>query len=122
MRNFRNYNVWQESMGLVKAVYMLSEKLPSNERYGLRSQITRTDVSIPANIAEGCSRNSDIEFKRFLEIALGSAFELETHLLIIEDLSILKYDCTEISELLNKIQKMLNQFISKLKQDKVTKN
>jgi four helix bundle protein len=122
MRNFRNYNVWQESMRLVKEVYLLSEKLPSNEKYGLRSQITRAAVSIPANIAEGCSRNSDIEFKRFLEIALGSAFELETHLLIIQDLSLLNYDYTEISEFLNKVQKMLNQFISKIKLDKITKS
>ena len=122
MRNFRNLNVWIEAMKLVKEVYKLSDKLPVNEKYGLRSQTTRAAVSIPANIAEGCSRSSETDFKRFLEIALGSAFELETHLLIIEDLLGIKYDFTSIKELLEKEQKMLNQFISKIKIDKITKN
>ncbi|MFQ5604505.1 MAG: four helix bundle protein, partial [bacterium] len=57
------------------------------EKYGLRSQICRSAVSIPSNIAEGCSRRSQIDFKRFLEMALGSSFELETQLIIIEELS-----------------------------------
>jgi len=122
MRNFRNLNVWIEAMKLVKEVYKLSDKLPVNEKYGLRSQTTRAAVSIPANIAEGCSRSSETDFKRFLEIALGSAFELETHLLIIEDLLGIKYDFTSIKELLEKEQKMLNQFISKIKIDKIAKN
>ena len=56
---------------LVKQVYVLSQQLPSEEKFGLRSQITRAVVSIPSNIAEGCSRNSEVEFKRFLEIAMG---------------------------------------------------
>ena len=115
MRNFKNLDVWKDAMNVVKEVYTVSDKLPVNEKYGLRSQTTRAAVSIPANIAEGCSRNSEIEFKRFLEIALGSAFELETHLLIIEDLLGIEYDFTSNKELLEKEQKMLNQFISKIK-------
>ncbi len=67
----------------------LAERLPVEEKYGLRSQICRSAVSIPSNIAEGCSRNSQIDFKRFLEIALGSSFELETQLIIIEELSLI---------------------------------
>jgi four helix bundle protein len=59
------------------------------EKYGLRSQISRSAVSIPSNIAEGCSRSSQIDFKRFLEIALGSSYELETQLIIIEELSLI---------------------------------
>ncbi len=67
----------------------LAEFLPVAEKYGLRSQICRSAVSIPSNIAEGCSRSSQVDFKRFLEIALGSSFELETQLIIIEELSII---------------------------------
>ena len=67
----------------------MAEWLPIEEKYGLRSQICRSAVSKPSNIAEGCSRNSQIDFKRFLEIALGSSFELETELVIIEELSLI---------------------------------
>ena len=60
MRNFRKLEIWIEGIELVKKVYELADKLPSNENYGLRSQITRSAVSVPSNIAEGCSRNSEI--------------------------------------------------------------
>ena len=69
-------------MALVDAVYTFVEAFPNTEKYGLRSQITRSAVSIPSNIAEGASRNLEKDFARFLEIALGSAFELETELII----------------------------------------
>ena len=69
-------------MELVDAIYSFVEDFPNTEKYGLRSQITRSAVSIPSNIAEGASRNSEKDFARFLEIALGSAFELETQLII----------------------------------------
>ena len=71
-------------MALVDAIYSFVEAFPNTEKYGLRSQITRSAVSIPSNIAEGASRNSEKDFARFLEIALGSAFELETQLIIAE--------------------------------------
>lgn len=83
MRNFKNLTVWQKGMNLVKEVYFLGKYLPNNEKFGLYSQMTRAAVSIPSNIAEGCGRQSDKEFKRFLEIALGSAYELETQLLLV---------------------------------------
>ena len=76
MRNFRTLNTWQEGIAIVKQVYRLAELLPVEETYGLRSQICSSAVSIPSNIAEGCSRNSQKDFKRFLEIALGSSYEL----------------------------------------------
>jgi hypothetical protein len=70
MRNFRTLNIWQEGITIVTNVYKLAELLPAEEKYGLRSQICRAAVSVPSNIAEGCSRNSQMDFKRFLEIAL----------------------------------------------------
>ncbi|MDC1168763.1 four helix bundle protein [Flavobacteriaceae bacterium] len=84
LRDFRKYDIWIDSMDLVDAIYGFLEAFPNTEKYGLRSQITRSTVSIPSNIAEGASRNSEKDFARFLEIALGSAFELETHLIIAE--------------------------------------
>ena len=116
MRNFRKLDVWKQGIQLVKLVYELIEKLPSEEKFGLRSQITRASVSIPSNIAEGCSRNSEIEFKRFLEIAMGSLFEVETQLILIEELGFANsIELKPIFELLNKEAKMLNAFITKLK-------
>ena len=82
LRDFRKYDIWIDSMELVDAIYSFVEAFPNTEKYGLRSQITRSAVSIPSNIAEGASRNSEKDFARFLEIALGSAFELETQLII----------------------------------------
>ena len=82
LRDFRKYDIWIDSMALVDAIYSFVEAFPNTEKYGLRSQITRSAVSIPSNIAEGASRNSEKDFARFLEIALGSAFELETQLII----------------------------------------
>jgi four helix bundle protein len=84
LRDFRKYDIWTDSMALVDDVYTFVEAFPNTEKYGLSSQITRSAVSIPSNIAEGASRNSEKEFARFLEIALGSAFELETQLIIAE--------------------------------------
>jgi four helix bundle protein len=84
LRDFRKYDIWIDSMELVDTIYSFVEAFPNTEKYGLRSQITRSAVSIPSNIAEGASRNSEKDFARFLEIALGSAFELETQLIIAE--------------------------------------
>ncbi|WP_452602821.1 four helix bundle protein [Pontimicrobium sp. MEBiC06410] len=74
---------------IVKQIYKLSEKLPKEEKFGLRSQITRAAISIPSKIAEGCSRNSEVEFKRFLEIALGSLLKIKTQLIIISELELI---------------------------------
>jgi len=96
MRDFRTLNIWKGGIAIVKQVYRLAEFLPVAEKYGLRSQICRSAVSIPSNIAEGCSRSSQVDFKRFLEIALGSSFELETQLIIIEELSIISAKETKV--------------------------
>ncbi len=116
MRDFKKLDIWKNGIELVKQVYQLSKKLPSEEKFGLISQITRAIVSIPSNIAEGCSRNSEIEFKRFLEIAIGSLFEVETQLIIIVELELVS--SSEIENLMILIQKegrMINSLINKIK-------
>jgi len=82
VRNFREYDVWIDSMQLVENIYTFVDNFPENEKFGLSSQITRSAVSIPSNIAEGASRVSEKDFARFLEISLGSSFELETQVRI----------------------------------------
>ena len=110
MRKFKNLLIWKESMQIVKDVYKLSKLLPDNEKYGIVGQIQRAAVSIPSNIAEGCSRKSSVEFARFLEISLGSAFELETQLIIINELQLITQDVIIKGILtdIEKLQKMIN--------------
>ena len=116
MRDFRKLEIWKNGIELVKQVYKLSDKLPSEEKFGLRSQITRAAVSIPTNIAEGCSRNSEVEFKRFLEIAMGSLFEVETQLIIAQELKFIEAEELEIIfTLIQKEAKMINSLINKIK-------
>jgi four helix bundle protein len=103
-------------MEIVKKVYSLSNELPDNEKYGIRSQMTRAAISIPSNIAEGTSRSSNKDFKRFLEMAMGSAFELETLIYTISYVGLLKSSLiNEILLLLNDEQKMINSYIVKLR-------
>lgn len=86
MHNYKELKLWQKAIELTTSVYKLTSTFPKEEKFGLTSQIQRAVVSIPSNIAEGCGRNSDKEFSQFLAIALGSSFELETQLLIAENL------------------------------------
>lgn len=103
-------------MEIVLKVYSLSEKLPESEKYGLKSQMCRAAVSVPSNIAEGCSRKSEIDFKRFLEIAIGSAFELETQLILAKELNDIDFEKSmTLLSLLNKEQRKTNAFITRLK-------
>ena len=80
MHNYKNLKIWHEAMDLVTEVYSLTKKFPEQERYGLTSQLQRAAVSIPSNIAEGTSRASQKEFKHYLSISMGSAFEVTTQL------------------------------------------
>lgn len=80
MHNFRNIRIWHESIDLVEKIHAVTKDFPKEEQYGLISQMRRSAVSIPSNIAEGSSRDSTKEFKHFLSISLGSAYELFTHL------------------------------------------
>jgi four helix bundle protein len=112
----RNFNVWKKDIEFIREVYQLSESLPAEEKYGLTSQICRLVISIPSDIAEGRSRNSEFDFKRFLEIALGSSFEWETQFFIIQELDLISEDrLNKIFDLLEKEQKILNGFIENLK-------
>lgn len=116
MRDFRKLEIWKNGIEIVKRIYKLSNQLPSQEKFGLKSQMTRAAISIPSNIAEGSSRNSEIEFKRFLEIAIGSLFEVETQLIISEELGFIKRDeFIDILKLLEKEAKMIGSLITKIK-------
>ena len=116
MRNFKQLLIWQKGLQIaIKSINVVSE-FPKEEKYGMTSQITRAAVSIPSNIAEGSSRSSMKDYNRFLEISLGSTFELETQLLIAEAANF--GDPEKRSSLLKDIdeeQKMIMSFMSKLK-------
>ena len=87
MKNFKELLIWQKGIQIVKHLYQLTMHFPSEEKFGIISQMTRAAVSIPANIAEGSSRNSDKDYARFLQLALGSAFELQTYLVIAKEMN-----------------------------------
>ncbi len=89
MGDFNKLEVWRLAHSLVCEVYKCTGGFPKTEAYGLTSQIRRSAASIPANIAEGCGRNGDTEFARFVRISLGSAAELEYHLLLAKDIGLL---------------------------------
>jgi four helix bundle protein len=115
MKDFKKLNVWQKSMELVTSVYKISRDFPIEEKYGLKSQITRSAVSIPSNIAEGSSRFSERDYFRFLEIALGSSFELETQLMIASKLNYSNSQgLLDLIEQTKIVQKMLSGLMSKL--------
>ena len=119
MKDFRSVDVWKKSHQLVLAVYKASAGFPSRELYGLSSQVRRAASSIPANIAEGCGRGSDRDFARFLQIAMGSASELEYHLILARDLGFLdavQQDALE--QATTEVKRMLTGFMKKLKADR----
>ncbi|MDZ4823704.1 MAG: four helix bundle protein [Flavobacteriales bacterium] len=116
MKNFKQLLVWQKAMTIVGKTYHLVSGLPPTEKYGLASQMTRAAISVAANIAEGSSRRSEKDYFRFLEIALGSLFELET-LIHASAQAGHKLPDEEVDDLLNQIeqeQKMLTAFMDKL--------
>lgn len=113
MRNFRELNVWKDGRILVKEVYTLTKLLPDSERFGLISQANRSVISIPANIAEGCAKYSEKDFVRFLQISLGSAYELETYLILCQDLGLLSPDAADC--VLEKIQRLQQKIVSFIK-------
>ncbi len=103
---YKELEVWKEARRLVKEVYKLISEFPKSELFGLTSQINRSVISIPSNIAEGCVRYSDKDTNKFIDIALGSAAELDTQLIIAQDLGFAVYDKNLIS-LVNKVTALL---------------
>jgi four helix bundle protein len=118
MRNFRELKIREKSHQLTLLIYQATKNFPKEELFGLTSQIRRACSSIPANIAEGCGRQTERDFARFLQIAFGSVSELEYHLLLANDLKLLNSDSYKVMEnLLLEIKKMLASFIQKLNAD-----
>jgi len=115
MKNFKELRIWQKSMDIAVNCFKLTEEFPKEEKFGLSIQITRAGVSIPSNITEGSSRSSEKDYARFIEISMGSSYELETQLLIAQRLSygnqsLLSQTITDV----NDEQKMLMGFGNKL--------
>jgi four helix bundle protein len=118
VRDFRKMTVWQQSHQLTLEIYKITASFPRAELYGLTSQIRRACVSVPANIAEGCGRSGDAELARFLQIAMGSASELEYHLLLAHDLGLLNTSVHgRLAGLVIEVKRMLTSFIQRLRAD-----
>jgi len=118
MQDFRNLKVWEKAHALTLAIYKSSKTFPRDEMYGLTSQMRRASVSIGANIAEGTCRRGDVDFARFLQIAAGSASELEYHLLLARDLELLgTSDYQRLSDETVNVKRMLASLMKKLRAD-----
>ncbi len=115
MNYFKELNVWQKSIDLVTKTYQRSATFPKEELYGLTSQLRRSAVSIPFNIAEGCGRRTNKNFSNFLGISLGSAFEFETHLIICKNLDFISNEVFALFESeIHHIQNMIIKLQSTL--------
>ena len=116
MRNFRNYEIWQHAVDFAVSVSTLCERFPKYELFALGDQLRRASVSISSNIAEGASRTSVLEFAHYLEISIGSAFEVETQLLIAKKRNyITDEDYEKLVTELQSLERQINTFISKLR-------
>jgi four helix bundle protein len=119
MKDFHELRVWQKAHELTLAVYQITATFPREELYGLTTQLRRSSSSIPANLAEGCGRSGDAEFARFCVIAMGSASELEYHLLLAKDLKLIKPKSYEdLTQRTTQVKRMLTGLIQKLKADR----
>jgi four helix bundle protein len=108
MHNFKELKVWKAGIELTKVIFQVTRSFPTEERYGLTYQIIRSAISIPSNIAEGCGRISNKDFKHFLTIALGSSFELETQIIIAKEFNYInEEELNDISSQIIEIQKMI---------------
>ena len=115
MKDFKSLAVWQKAHQLTLDIYKATIDFPKQELYGLTSQIRRASASIPANIAEGCGRGSDAELNRFCHIAMGSASELEYHLLLARDLGLVGSAVfARLNPQIEEVKRMLTGFIKKL--------
>ena len=115
MKNFRDLEVWNLAHQLTLQAYQCTRSFPPDERFGLTSQIRRAAASVPANIAEGCGRRGNAEFHRFLQMAMGSASELEYHLLLSRDLQYMDQSVYEpLNHSTTRVKRMLASLINKV--------
>ena len=115
MKNYKELIIWKKGIEIVKSIYQVVKQFPPEEKYGVVSQITRAAISIPANIAEGSSRNSDKDYARFLQLALGSAFEVQTYLVVAKEMNMANTsDIEQIEVQLEEEIKMIHKFIKTL--------
>ena len=115
MHNYNNLQIWQQAMDLVEDIYILTASFPTDEKFGLVSQMTRAAVSIPSNIAEGAGRNSDKDFAHFISIAIGSLYELNTQIVLSERLGYIdQSQSQELQKKLDNLQRKSVSFKSKL--------
>jgi len=120
MKDFRSLEVWQRAHNVTLAAYRVTRAFPTDERFGLTSQIRRSAASIGANIAEGCGRRGDAEFHRFLQMAMGSASELEYHFLLARDLGYLTEDeYSTLDQSVVEIKRMLAALIRKVEAERL---
>ena len=110
MHNYNNLQIWQQAMDLVEDIYILTASFPTDEKFGLVSQMTRAAVSIPSNIAEGAGRNSDKDFAHFISIAIGSLYELNTQIVLSERLGYINQ--TQSQELQKKLDNLQRKSVS----------
>lgn len=113
IKSHKDLKVWQKSFDLVLLIYTIMKEMPSDEKFGLTSQIKRCAVSVPSNIAEGFGRKSQKSFSQFLKISRGSLLELDTQLLITKELKLIEIN-TDIFTKIEEISKMLNSLINKI--------
>ena len=115
LKNYKELNVWQKSYELCLEIYRLTAKFPNDERYGLTSQIRRSAVSIPSNIAEGYGRKTTVDYIRMLYISYGSICELETQILLAGDLSFIEQgELGTVKKEISQIERMLKALIKSL--------
>ncbi len=115
VRTYKDLLIWQKGIDIVKEIYLLCQEIPNDELFGLQSQIKRSSISIPSNIAEGWGRNYTKNYIQFLKISRGSLFELETQLIIAKELDFISTDSyNRIQVLITEESKMLNAFIKSI--------
>ena len=119
MKDFRQLKVWEKSHLLALAIYKATKDFPKEELYALTSQMRRASMSIPTNIAEGCGRNTDADFARFLQMAMGSASETEYELILARDLEFLSKDKYEkLHNDVEEVKRMLASLLKTLRADR----
>lgn len=115
IKSFKQLKIWQKGIEIVKQIYHITNKFPKEELYGLTSQMRRSAISIPSNVAEGFKRYHRKEYKQFLHISLGSAAELETQLIIAKELQFInKSVLDEFVEMLDHLSRMISALLNKL--------